>query len=92
MEDLVFHAETIVPKVCECAGFQYKGNFSHINEVQNQNHGIDLNGTSQGLLRSIMTYGNITNRRAGYPLFQLEAARTLLSDHLMRRFNYRYED
>jgi hypothetical protein len=91
MEDLVFHAETILPKVCECAGFEYLGNFRHINEVQNTNHGIEQNATRQGLLRSILTYGNISNRRAGYPLFQLKAARTVLSDHLMRRLNYRYE-
>jgi hypothetical protein len=91
MEDLVFHAERILPKVCECAGFQYQGNFRPINEIQNKNHGIEQNATSQGLLRSILTYGNVTNRRAGYPLFQLEAARMVLSDHLMERFNYGYE-
>ncbi|KAG7351069.1 hypothetical protein IV203_010429 [Nitzschia inconspicua] len=92
MEDLVFHAEYVTRKVCECVGFEFKGNFHPVSEVQNQNHGIEQNATSQGLLRSIIRYGNITNRRAGYPQFQLDAARELLDGRLMKTFGYKYED
>lgn len=91
MEDLVFHAEHIMPQVCECAGFQYRGSLHQMNEVQNKNHGIEQNATSQGLLRSIIQYGNTTNRRNGYTSLQLKAAADLLDEQLMKRFTYNFE-
>ncbi|KAL3920960.1 MAG: hypothetical protein SGILL_003000 [Bacillariaceae sp.] len=91
MEDLVFHAETVMPQLCECAGMVYGGKLKHQGEVANQNHGIELNATDQGLLRSIIRYGNITNRRVGYPPFQIDAAKEVLSEtSLMGLFRYPY--
>lgn len=92
MEDLVFHADTVLPPICQCAGLEYKGTLKHVGEVQNRNHGIEQNATDLGLLRSIVRYGNITNRRSGYPQFQLDAARELLSPLLMEHFHYPYEE
>ncbi len=92
MEDLVFHAETVIPKLCECAGATFRGTLLHTSKVMNSNHGIDLNETHSGLLRSIIHYGNITRRREGYPANQLEAAHTLLDPGLMDLFSYPYEE
>lgn len=92
MEDLVFHAEMVIPKLCECAGATFRGTFLHTPEVSNTNHGIDLNDTQSGLLRSIIHYGNITRRREGYPTNQLEAAQTLLDPELLDLFGYPYEE
>jgi hypothetical protein len=92
MEDLVFNAETLMPQICECAGFEYNGRFQQISETANKNHGIEQNHTSKGLLRSIIRYGNITNRREGYPQFQLDAAEQTLGENLMHIFGYLYED
>jgi len=94
MEDLVFHAETVVPQLCECAGGTLKSEeVQHYANVANRNHGIDISGgIDTGLLRSVIKYGNITNRRAGYPTFQLVAARDLLDSRLMDLMGYRYEE
>jgi hypothetical protein len=91
MEDLVFHAETVIPKLCECAGATFRGTLHHTAEVVNSNHGIDLTDRYSGLLRSIIHYGNIARRREGYPTNQLEAAHTLLDPELMAQFGYPYE-
>jgi hypothetical protein len=91
MEDLVFHAETVVPQLCECAGMSYRGELKHTGEIANRNHGIEQNATDQGLLRSIIRYGNVTKRRDGYPQFQLDAAREVLGEtNLMEFFHYPY--
>jgi hypothetical protein len=92
MEDLIFHAETVIPQLCECAGAKFKGTLMHSAEVRNQNHGIELNATANGLLRSVVRYGNITNRRKGYPTNQLEAAHKILDPVLMDLFAYPYEE
>ena len=91
MEDLVFHGETVVPQLCECAGMKARKKLRHTTEVANRNHGIEQNATDQGLLRSIIRYGNVTKRRDGYPDFQLEAARDVLGEtELMEVFHYPY--
>ena len=103
MEDLVFHAQTVVPQLCECAGAEFKGaggkngkgegEIKHYARVANDNSGIDVSkGHDTGLLRSIIKYGNFTNRRKGYPKFQLEAAKEILDSRLMNLLAYPYEE
>lgn len=93
LEDLVFHAETVVPQLCECAGAEFRGEFKHTQTIANPNAGIDLSqGLDMGLLRSVIKYGNITNRRKGYPKFQLEAAKELLDPRMMDLLAYPYEE
>ncbi|VEU35676.1 unnamed protein product [Pseudo-nitzschia multistriata] len=98
MEDLVFHGPTVVPQLCECAGSKYLwGNntdlFRHTSTVANANHGIDVSaGMDTGLLRSIVKYGNIANRRIGYPANQLEAVKELLDPRMMDILGYTYEE
>lgn len=91
MEDMVFHAETILPPICACMGAEYSGTLQHVQRTRNRNDGIDLNGT--GLLTSIIKYGDISNRRTGYTTSQLDAARGILGDgSLMGIFGYPYEE
>ena len=106
MEDVIFHADIVIPKLCECAGFEFHNEFGHVSEMSNNNPGTEKNqlfvegqstGSSSsqvitGLLRSIIKYGNITNRRTGYPAFQLEAAKDILSEQMMATFQYKIEE
>ena len=95
MEDMVFHADTVLPQICECLGGTVNngGQVKHYAIIANQNHGIDTStGISSGLLRSIVNYGNITKRRDGYPAFQLEAAKDTLDSKLMNLLEYHYEE
>jgi hypothetical protein len=94
MEDIIFRAEEVLPKICEC----YGGTWRHANEnelqhhadVANQNVGIDVS-VGSGLLRSIINYGNRTLRRKHYQAIQFEAAREVLDPKLMNLFRYSYE-
>jgi hypothetical protein len=89
----VFHAEKVVPQLCECAGFEMKGNFHHKRTVANLNKGIDKNVThGAGLLQSIIRYGNPKTRRKDYSPCQLWAAKDVLDPRLMDVFGYPYEE
>lgn len=94
MEDVVFRAEVVLPKVCECFGgrwrHQDRNEVRYHTEVANQNTGIDTSAGS-GLLRSIIRYGNRNKRRQHYQVIQFEAARQLLDPKLMAMFGYSYE-
>jgi hypothetical protein len=93
LEDLVFHAEKVVPQLCECAGFETRGEFHHKRTVANLNKGIDKNFTNgAGLLQSIIRYGNPKTRRKGYSPCQLWAAKGILDPRLMDVFGYHYEE
>jgi hypothetical protein len=92
MEDIVFQAETVLPQICQCIGGEYSPRFVHYAEVSNTNIGIETSGPITGLIRAVIKYGNITNRRKGYPPFQLEAAKEVLDPKLMELFGYRYEE
>jgi hypothetical protein len=92
LEDLVFYGDSVLPQLCQCAGLKYAASFTHAKHIANQNHGIDQNGTHTGLLRSVIRYGNITNRRSGYPDFQLHAAHDILDVEMMGLFSYPYEE
>jgi hypothetical protein len=92
MEDLLFHAETVVPQICECLGFRSEPALTHQKEASNKrNTGIDREGPTAGLIRSIIRYGNTSNRQKGYPGFQLQAAQDLLDATLMGQFGYPFE-
>ena len=91
LEDLVFHAETVIPQICTCAGGTFKQDFVHSSIVQNQNVGIDTSNVHEGLYRSIVRYGTTRNRRKGYPPFQLDAIKEVLDPSMMEVFGYPYE-
>jgi hypothetical protein len=92
LEDLLFHADEVVPQICTCAGGSFRAFFRHSRVVQNRNKGIDTTKVDEGLYRSIVRYGNTTNRRKGYPSFQLEAIRDILDPSMMDIFGYPFEE
>jgi hypothetical protein len=95
MEDILFHADTVLPQICECLGGKINngGQVKHFAMIANRNQGIDESGgIRSGLLRSVINYGNITKRRDGYPAFQLVAAKDTLDSKLMNLLEYRYEE
>lgn len=95
MEDLVFHAETVIPIMCECGGGKMKeGGIKQTSTIANgYNHAVNTSsGINSGLIRSVIKYGNITRRRKGYPDFQLQAAKEVLDPRLMELLGYSYEE
>ncbi len=94
MEDLIFHADTVIPIMCECGGGKLKdGGVKRVTKIANgYNHAVDTStGEKSGLIRSVIKYGNTTRRRKGYPQFQLQAARDVLDPRLMQVFGYSFE-
>lgn len=94
MEDLVFRAELVLPKICNCFGGtwtnHYQDTVKYHASVANQNSGIDTS-TGSGLLRSILKYGNRTLRRKHYQSIQFQAAQEVLDPNLMDLLGYSYE-
>lgn len=91
MEDLIFHGDEVLPKVCECFGGVYNHEVRRTANVVNRNSGIDTS-VGSGLLRSVIKYGNKALRRKHYQKIQLEAAKEVLDPHLMELFGYSYEN
>lgn len=96
LEDIIFRAEEVVPKICECYGGEWmnrKENVVHHNaHVANRNIGIDMSSPTSGLLGSIIKYGNRTLRRRHYRRIQFVAAKEVLDPQLMEQFGYSFED
>jgi len=93
MEDLVFHADKVIPIMCECSGGKMKkGGVKQTSFIANGlNHAVDTStGVNSGLIRSVIKYGNTTRRRKGYPDFQLQAAKEILDPRLMELLGYPY--
>ena len=95
LEDLIFHADKVVPQICECMGATYHpdgtdGNILLIPETVNQNDGVqDLDSTITGILRTIIKYGTPSKRLERFQdMQQLVAAKKLLNGTLMDLFGY----
>jgi hypothetical protein len=95
LEDLIFHADQVVPQICECMGGTYHpdgidGNIWLIPATKNQNVGVeDLDSNVTGVLRSIIKYGNPSKRLDKFrDIQQLQAAHELLNGTLMNLLGY----
>jgi len=99
LEDIIFHADKVVPQIYDCYGGTWVGGsrtrkegISLLPFVANRNKGIDKNSPTSGLLGAIIRYGNPTLRRQHYQRMQFEAAKDILDPHLMEMFGYSYEE
>ncbi len=93
LEDIIFRADQVVPKICECFGGTWsRDGVHHRAKAANRNPGIDINSPTSGLLGSIIKYGNRTLRRKYYQRIQFEAAKEILDPRLMELFGYSFED
>lgn len=89
-EDILFHLDEVMTKICECGGGEVKQNKDgmHLKE-QAAKKGTVHNGSS-GLLSAITKYGSATHRLDGMTKEDVEFANENVSSDLMELFSYTY--
>jgi hypothetical protein len=90
-EDLVFHTEEVVTKVCECGGGELTWNAKkygiHLHKGSAKGQARNHKG-SGGLLSSIMRYGCGDERLAGMNEYDLRYTKATIRKDLMDLFGY----
>lgn len=90
-EDLVFHTEEVITKVCECGGGQLKKFVKtygiHLHKASAKGQATVHKG-SGGLLSSIMRYGRSNERFGGMNEYDLRYTKATLRKDLMEFFAY----
>mmetsp|Transcript_22578 Transcript_22578/g.33045 ORF Transcript_22578/g.33045 Transcript_22578/m.33045 type:complete len:414 (-) Transcript_22578:87-1328(-) len=87
-EDLLLHAEDVVGKVCRCGGGKmYNKPFEYIQDSAKKKGGKVHEG-SNGLVKSMIKYGDAANRLKPYQPEDLEYAKLTLREDLMDQFHY----
>ena len=86
-EDLLFHTETVVRKVCECGGGEIRdvNNFKY--SVSSAKTGKAHKG-SNGLVKSMTTYSDTIKRLKSFTVQDLDYAVTTLRSDIMTMFKY----
>lgn len=85
-EDLLFHAEEVVGRVCKCGGGVMKdGPFQYVQDSAKK--GAAHKG-SNGLVKSMLQYGNVRKRTEGYSLQDLQYAESSLRSDILDVFHY----
>jgi cell fate (sporulation/competence/biofilm development) regulator YmcA (YheA/YmcA/DUF963 family) len=85
-EDLMFHAEHVVEKVCKCAGGKLaEGPFQYT--TGSAKTGISHKG-SNGLVKSMLKYGDIQKRTHAYTPMDLDYAKSSLRSDVLDLFHY----
>lgn len=88
-EDVVFHPQEVVKRVCECAGGALQNHkFKFV--IDSAKHG-EAHGAAEektGYLRAIIKYGSDQERWKGMTKEDLSFAKTNLDPQLMRTFGY----
>jgi hypothetical protein len=87
-EDLLFHAEETVAKVCTCWGGTMRRDFRYVKNSAKGQQGPHAG--SAGFLASLITYGNSTLRNQGILTDKRDVtyARENLDEDLMTEFGY----
>lgn len=90
-EDLLFHLQEVVTKVCHCGG----GKIIHANgtvsiQSDSAKGSKGAHEGANGLLSAVMQYGNSETRVKGFSVGDLEYAETMLRSDLMEEFGYKY--
>lgn len=85
-EDLLFHAEQVVERVCKCGGGVMKdGPFQYVQDSAKK--GTAHKG-SNGLVKSMLQYGNVQKRTEAYSSKDLQYAETTLRSDVLDVFHY----
>lgn len=84
-EDLLFHAEAVVGQVCVCGGGVMREDFKYIEKSAKEGK---VHKGSNGLVKSLVSYGNKTRRVTPYTDSDLEYARKTLNRDAMNMFRY----
>ena len=89
-EDLLFHTEEVITKVCECGG----GRLSEETKAKGINLSVDSakdgynHEESNGLLNAMMRYGHANKRFENMNEYDLRYAKTTIRADLMEIFGY----
>jgi len=85
-EDLMFHAEDVVERVCTCAGgTMAPGPFQYV--ADSAKKGKAHTG-SNGLLNSMVKYGDVEKRTHAYTPMDLDYAKSSLRSDVLDMFHY----
>mmetsp|Transcript_17148 Transcript_17148/g.32470 ORF Transcript_17148/g.32470 Transcript_17148/m.32470 type:complete len:396 (+) Transcript_17148:63-1250(+) len=85
-EDLLFHAEEVVERVCKCGGGVMNGGpFQYVQDSAKK--GTAHKG-SNGLVKSMLQYGNVTKRIEAYSSKDLQYAESTLRSDVLDLFHY----
>lgn len=89
-EDLLFHAEETVTKICECGGGKMNKKFRYMEDSAKGDGGPHKG--SAGFLASLVTYGNSTLRMKDILKWEkdIEYFREHVDDELMNLFGYAF--
>lgn len=93
MEDLVFHAKSVITQVCECVGGTTtlgRRDFAYITE--SAKHGEIHGNDKTSLLQAMIRYGSSSklNRTRGMTREDIEYARKVFDANLMDMFGYKH--
>lgn len=86
-EDLVFHGEEVLKTACECVGGLFTDEFVFIE--RNAKEDLPLNAGTNGLVKTLIQYGNSANRFNGFTSREIQYASEQLDPGLMEKFGYR---
>jgi hypothetical protein len=85
-EDLVFHGEEVLKQACECVGGVFAKDFVFIE--RNAKEDLPLNAGTNGLVKTLIQYGNSKNRLEGFTDREVRYASEKLDATLMEKFGY----
>lgn len=85
-EDLVFHGEEVLKTACECVGGVFSDDFVFIE--RNAKEDLPLNAGANGLVKTLIQYGNSNNRLHGFTDREVLYAGENLDAALMEKFGY----
>ena len=96
-EDLLFHLDEVLPKICDCAGGTNKNKDGKIRRKveppPNKKAAVGkTQKKSNNLLSSMVAYGDETKMVKGMKDEDIEYARGTLREQLMDTFGYQYHD
>lgn len=85
-EDLVFHPEYVLKASCECVGGVFADDFVFIE--RNAKEDLPLNEGTNGLVKTLIQYGNSKNRLEGFTEREVRYVSRELDEGLMKKFGY----
>lgn len=86
-EDMLFHPESVVAQVCQCAGGEMKESFSFT--VGSAKGATDAHQGSSGMAAAMIRYGDPKARIADFTETDLTYAEKIMNMDVMKAFNYK---
>lgn len=87
-EDILIHADEIIPKICTCVGGKIHNNERGIHLIQDSAKDQQIFGKTGNLIESLSRYGNMKLRTAHLSQGDLIYSNETIDNDLMRLFQY----